>query len=640
MQLGFLLFVLLLISKTWCSLQPLPDELSTRLSLAQCIAKAGTIFIPVGEIILVSLPIRQVGENEPSAVMLNQLLFNTLFSLCYWPLIVIKPSNKRIDESYQVNIQNYIVQVRQITELNHSLQKLEKYSSWNPHAKFMVVSVTVFEDNMVAASKFVEQLWAHKVANGIILLPSADDTTVFETYSWFPFDDGNCGQNFSKLRIVDRCRFGKMTNGNGWFSNKIPHNLNGCPIYIRTVVWPPYVLPPDPNVVDEYRFSDGLEILLVNTMAEVAHFRVVYTTSEDIQDWGQIFLNGSATGLMLHMKNEESDIGIGAIAASKEANRYFDAVTYPIPESLKWCVAKAKLIPSWKYFFNVIQPETYLCVIFAFFAVSICMWRLSRYRPGESTSYKSFQSCAQNMFGAMLNVPIKIVPRTNFLRAMFLVWIFFTLHINVAYQTFLMSVFSHPQYEHQLNTVEELFNNNLSLWCLPTYKQFFNNKDWVTLNVMRQWKDCTDINKCLHFTAYEQTAATCTPRLYLKYISNLYVDKDHNSLLHCFENSIATFPLQMLMRKGFPFHRYFSKLVGWISAAGFTAHWEKKIFQYIEEEDLSDLQEDSRALFTIEINHLILLFVMLGVSYVVGLIVLLLEIYYDKKKISQLPYLK
>lgn len=146
------------IKQQYCNLEPLPDELSSRLSLAQCVAVASDRFFEHGEILLVSLPLQEVSAKIKSAVLFNHLLFHELFYRSRLSIIIKETKEIRPDETYLKNIDNYVIQVRNVSGLAENLSILQGYASWNPHATFMVVTVTLFGDNEVSAAALIQQL--------------------------------------------------------------------------------------------------------------------------------------------------------------------------------------------------------------------------------------------------------------------------------------------------------------------------------------------------------------------------------------------------------------------------------------------------------------------------------------------------
>lgn len=610
-----------LVSLSSAGLLPFYQGFSTRTSLAKCVGEATKLFFNDADNSLVSL---STSNHTESVIATDTLLFSELFAGSNMSLIIKKPSTVKKSEFYYKKIDNYIIQIKDATEIYKSLQILKKYPTWNSHARFLVVSAAVFYQPKIIAASVIEQLWLENVVNGVVILPDPGNVTSFIAYSWFPFTEGHCTNGNTEILIVDRCNFGRFFSGKNWYPNKVPRNLHGCLFKVRAVVWPPYVLPPKNGM--GLTFTDGLEVRLLNTMAEVANFSISYSVSEKVQDWGNIDKDGTATGAHLVLKNREADIAIGSFAATVMRNYYFDYVTYNIPESLTWCVPHAKNQKKWKKLLLVIPAELWFFTISIFLVVSICMWGLSNFENNDSSSYKIFSSCIQNTFSIFVNMAVKVQPKSFPVRILFIIWVFFSLHFSALYQTSLISILTKPKYEQQVTTIYDIFENDLEMWFISNTKQYFLDKsDWVSIQIRKEWNDCEDIEKCLNATAFNRTTAVCIPRTYINYAVTHYVTRKGKPLLYCFKDSLVTFPLEMLLSRGFPLTYYFEVLIGRITAAGLIAQWERQIFdkQFRHLAYTTSSQDE----FILNFSYLKLLFILLLIGNFSAFIVFILELF-------------
>lgn len=102
------------------------------------------------------------------------------------------------------------------------------------------------------------------------------------------------------------------------FPEKIPNNLNNCPIPISTTLYPPFIQ--KPLDIDLIKFKDGdvakltagIEIEIFITIGALLNIKPSFRYHKD-QDLGQIFENGSGTGVLGALLSKTSYIGIGNI---------------------------------------------------------------------------------------------------------------------------------------------------------------------------------------------------------------------------------------------------------------------------------------------------------------------------------------
>lgn len=180
-------------------LQPLPDEYSLRMSISNCVTEASSTFFAEGDIVAVALAIKEVAASKPSAVVLDRIMFTQMFSRYKVSLTMRKLIKPMVIERFLKTIDNYVIQIRYLEDIATNLEVLVKDSSWNPHARFLVITATVFKNNSETAAHIIKQLWQRKVTNGVVLLPAGDENSTLEAYSWFPFNNGLCGAGYDQV---------------------------------------------------------------------------------------------------------------------------------------------------------------------------------------------------------------------------------------------------------------------------------------------------------------------------------------------------------------------------------------------------------------------------------------------------------
>lgn len=186
-------------------LQPLPDEFSLRMSISNCVTEASSIFFVEGDIVAVALAIKEVAATKPSAVVLDRIMFTNMFSRYKVTLTMRKLIKPMVIERFLKTIDNYVIQIRYLEEIGTNLDVLVKDSSWNPHARFLVITATVFPNNTETAAHIIKELWMRKVTNGVVLLPAGDENSTLEAYSWFPFNNGLCGAGYDQVLKIVLC---------------------------------------------------------------------------------------------------------------------------------------------------------------------------------------------------------------------------------------------------------------------------------------------------------------------------------------------------------------------------------------------------------------------------------------------------
>lgn len=99
-----------------------------------------------------------------------------------------------------------------------------------------------------------------------------------------PYDAGNCGQRPNEFVQVGACQNGAIhPAGTNLFPDKVPRDLNRCPMRVVTNAKPPYILFPFNVTMGNLRddipnahITDGFEVKLLNTIAEYMNMRTEF----------------------------------------------------------------------------------------------------------------------------------------------------------------------------------------------------------------------------------------------------------------------------------------------------------------------------------------------------------------------------
>ncbi|KAK5640497.1 hypothetical protein RI129_011308 [Pyrocoelia pectoralis] len=584
------LLLVILVAPVWCKLEP-PEPSHNSKSLSQCLGAVTENFFKVSDLTMV-----QLASGTDGLLLSEMFRFGSL-------IIGSEHRPKQVD--------NYLIEVTTANDTQTHLEELKGYQNWNYHAKFLVFSTSSYKHPGKVAKIVVEQLQAARVVNGAVLLIDPHRDGSYLVYSWYPFAKGRSG-----VQIVDVCVYGVFANGTNWFSGKIPRNLHGYPVKVRPIVWPPYVLPPVAG-----QFKDGVEIKLLELMAQVGNFSIEYLPSNKSQDWGTVLPNGTAFGSISFLKRGECDILMGSIGASNERHAFFDYVSYNFPESLTWCVPHARDTYQWIKLVMVLPQWATVATYATCVTVGVLLW---------TTGYCNLPESLQIAFAVLHNVSVRFHSRRFKARALFIIWTLFALHITTIYQAFLISVLTKPIYKQEIQTLTDIFDHNLDIWIMWSAKRYFNEQDdGIDLKIRTVWKLCEEIDDCLYDTVVTKKSATCTPRHFIKYAVSHYVTENGEPLLYCFPDSIVTYPVEMLMTKAFPLTDYFRALVPRISAAGLMLHWEKQIFEFHLRNSTNRVEYLGK--YGVGIEDLLLIFGTLLFGHFCAFLVFLLELYTGRR---------
>lgn len=210
--------------------------------------------------------------------------------------------------------------------MNIILEMLTITKSWNPHAKFLIYMDRLAMNWEYLTNYFIHELFKYLVINVTLMIPDPVNYTQ-RILTWYPYDANNCGREERNFVYIGECMFGEILPKSAIiFPDKIPLNMNGCPVKIKMVAWPPYTIQPISisNAHEGLSSLEGVEIDLIRTIGIHANFTAQFTSFKEPENWGIIFSNGSGTGLMKSLMMQEAEIAVGKLTPTLERHKAFD----------------------------------------------------------------------------------------------------------------------------------------------------------------------------------------------------------------------------------------------------------------------------------------------------------------------------
>lgn len=319
----------------------------------------------------------------------------------------------------------------------------------------------------------------------------------------------------------------------------------------------------------------------MNMLADFMNITVIYEKSS-YGVWGNIDEYCCATKDLKLLQQNQIDLVLGGYVKTSTRALLFDSSQTHIQESLVLCVPHQLLVIGIKNFLSVLRPDVWVFVLVLYFLVSFLMWRTSLFKNDEYISYTNMSHCLLNNFLVFIGFTVNTLPKTIRVRYFMSIFIIFSLKLNMLYTSYLTSILSSPNYREKYGNMEEIYNYNLETYFVPNSKMFFQGNDNKRISnvplstIRKRWRNCSDIPKCFNSLLSGNVSAVCMPQLYKEYLLNHQKGKNKRSI-HCLQENVISFPLTILMRKGFPLFHLFDIAIGRIVAAGFVDKWTKDI---------------------------------------------------------------
>ncbi|CAG9857812.1 unnamed protein product [Phyllotreta striolata] len=620
------------------------DQIDTRVSLSRCIIEATkTYFSSDFETITFSLPIVEQEQSSTSFVM-NHFVLGELQRSNQWLFIIKNGRHPARDfKAYPTITKNYIIQIRQRGEFAGNLKRLKASLTWNPHAKFLIVSPTVFDKPDSVAIEITEVLWKYHVLDAAILLVEPTNTSTFLVYSWEPYSDKGCGGDYSNIFLIDRCSFGVVEENSSWFNDKITFSgFNNCSLKASFIVWPPFVTTESPIFrKSDFEATQGIEVNLINMIAENLNLFVEYTSGGTA--WGAVFLNGTVTGDFKLLAEDAIDIVLGGYTNTFGCSLLFDCSNSYIQEVLVWCTPHEPVLLGLLPMIKILSKEVWIGLSLLYFIATYFAWTLAKQSNKEISSYKQLENVAIRNFLILIGLTADVLPRSKGARFFTGVLMLFSLHLNMLYTSYLTSTLSSPIFKEKYKNLESIYEFGLNTYFVPEYKNFFNqissdsgHIEGVPLSeVMDNWRNCGNVTECVEEIIEGKPNALCLPLLYKEYLLVHIADFHKNKYkINCLKEKVANFPVNLIMRKGFPLYAVFQKTIDRINNAGFISKWEKDLL-YEKRQSIQYEKEIRKETSTIRFVNLRVIFDCLFFAEIFCFLVFIGELVVFKRREKQ-----
>ncbi|GFG32739.1 hypothetical protein Cfor_12152 [Coptotermes formosanus] len=426
-----------------------------------------------------------------SAEDLGQLILEELNKIEAWSLLSFNAKYDFRETSLsRSNYEGYILLSScldyedVVRDIGHQVKKLRNTWKWNPRAKFVILVTGVREVNAkLIAEDIVAQLWTSRIVNSVVLIPAQDThlattgvVSILDAYVWFPYrPSGKCPHD-KDVALYDRWVSdirgrGHFLHNSCLFPQKIPNDLQGCPLTVSTFEVPAFVMRKGITKVDakNVTYNKGLEIRILSELAKTTNSSIKYREPPpDGGHWGWDLGNETWNGVTGEIARSYSDIGIAGLWHRCHLIKQIECLRPHLIDKVRWYVPCATSYPRWMSLTRVFEVSLWSGFVATYLIVALVMWQVVKLASSISTkaaqnqAYTGLPKCLLNFWAIILeesasNHP----PNVAAIRAVFFAWVLYCWAVNTVYQAYLTSFLIDPGLQHQLASEDEILNSGI-----------------------------------------------------------------------------------------------------------------------------------------------------------------------------------
>lgn len=568
-------------------------------SQASCTYAIASRYFPNGTIIY-SVSVNPNITDATTTVDLNRRILEKLHSRLQWTISTKYSVTNHSDWVEHLDrASGYILLINTVDDLMDNLFLLKELPTWNPNSKFIILLVETAEYISELTSMAMSILWDYNIINALILIPDESNRTSFRIITWFPYANGSCGTELTDFTYLDTCNNGKFVRKINLYPRKVPDDMNGCPIQVITVVWPPFIINPGNYYIEDdsdIPLTNGYEILLMRVLEEIYNCKFIYRSFSKPENWGDVYPNKSFTGLFQYLMERKADIGIGAIFPKSILHDEFDYSIQYFQDQYALVLPLAGLAPGWQNFIAILNPTMLLSCFFIFITTSMFFFIAAK----GSRDLKIYQTKTGASFVALsiaLMNCMAVQPKYFRLRIIFITWSFFNIVMNAVFQSGLIRTYTYPLQKYQIKDEIEIVDEGHIMAGTDTIKHIYGDSDdFISKYIMKHYKELESLQS-LQYVAYYKNITSLISRSYLSYIptnlrKRIFIPK-HN---------VISLPIEMLYVKGFPFQRNFNRVIARCLSSGLFERWKSHVRNTLQTNSTEDITEKENKKQEIHIN--------------------------------------
>lgn len=283
----------------------------------------------------------------------------------------------------------------------------------------------------------------------------------------------------------------------------------------------------------------------------------------------------------------------------------------------------APLTDRWKGLITIFQPTTWI-VFILIFLIAVLSWLLFGITMPEQPPHKKIIMCAMNTWSVFLGISSNNRPERTPLRIFFVLLALYGLNVTTIYTSNLINVFTHPNYEKQIDTIEDIVANDMPLGGRQEYQDWFegNSSEMDTI-VFKLYNSSVNFKPTISNFKFVENGKQA-----MLVNKNYILNHKLNENVFAIPRNVFSNPMEMIAKRGFPLLRTCTRLINRMKDAGLISKFYNDFVYNVTylEKIRQRHYDDSNAHVPLSMEHLQGAFAVLFVGWTISTFVFILEI--------------
>jgi hypothetical protein len=265
----------------------------------------------------------------------------------------------------------------------------------------------------------------------------------------------------------------------------------------------------------------------------------------------------------------------------------------------------------------VFAPNVWM-MIFVLMILAGIMFRLVAVgqKTVEYDTYKDFSNCLLSAWSVVLGVGVYKMPLSQLLRALFFLWLTYSLTINTVLQTYITTYIVDPGLQYQIDSVDEVIESDLVVYVNDFLYELLSDD---VLKHPKSWSKCGKAYQCLQTASASPGVVMLAGKKVVEYNS-----KQLNCAYkyHVSSSDLFHFHIVMVLRKGSPYLERINTVIRRLVEGGYP----EKFFKDVTEEKSVGYSSELGQYVPMSLNQLQSAFFVMSVGLSLSLLLFFGEI--------------
>jgi hypothetical protein len=347
---------------------------------------------------------------------------------------------------------------------------------------------------------------------------------------------------------------------------------------------------------------------------------------------GSAVEQGTTTIMKLYFG--EVDVALGTIVLHLNILQYADATIPYLQTAFQWFVPCPTPVPRMERILGIFTVHVWLALVLVLAVTTAVVWGMGA-RQCESPLYSTASSSVYNVWAIFIGVSVTELPRTSRLRIFFLIFIWYSLVMNIVFQAFFVTFLVEPGFHQQIATFDELVDSGVTYAFDESSETGLNISEYYDhMKLKSRRLKCPHHEMCLEHLIVSHNITMISTQFQADYRANEILPNYQKSKHLCsLDQDIYKMFFVMYLQLGSPLLDRFNSIIRRSIEAGLVDNywsmlkWKRHVKSTAKSVHDSHLG-DNDEYFALSLSHLKVAFFILTLGHVLSSITFIGELLY------------